>query len=618
MDINVIIENIAELLTNSVNITDKFYDIFFNPEPMDVTFEQYNNENKLVEVTIPNRAKDLKNIRVGSRAPEGQVSAEVGTLYINSSVPQLYIKVEGTNESGWVAIPNQEETISIVRNYLEVNGYATEEYVNNSIGNGTIIFTQGGVQKGTITMNQDGDATIEFEAPSESGGVVVDQTYNPTSTNPQSGYAVAEGIGSISGNQIISALGYTPYDSSNPDNYISSIPTASTSTIGGIKYDNASLILNENEQLKANGVIEQRASVNTKFWVGTEAQYNSITTKDSNTVYITTDGTDASWADVPSRNIGEIVSSTIPLTDAGLHLLDGALLQYGSYQAFIDYIADLYDSGDYDDIFETEANWQTSVTTYGVCGKFVYEPSSNTVRLPKITGFVEGTTDVTALGDLVEAGLPNITAWMKGYLNTTLDASGAFQFYNSGYGHDGSWRQSLQSGGGDYSGVTLNASRSSSIYGNSTTVQPQTIKVLYYIVVATSTKTDIQVDIDEVVTDLNGKADTDLSNISASQSAKNTIVGWMMPDWSRAVSKVVGTTYTADQRGWVHANGATVQNGIHVEINGLTVAYCEAQGANDTSGFGCLVPVDIGDTYALFQNGGTVWAFNFIPCKGEV
>ena len=289
MDIDVIIENITELLTNSVNITDKFYDIFFNPEPMDVTFEQYNDDNKLIEVTIPNRAKDLKNIKVGSRNPEGQVSAEVGTLYINSSVPQLYIKVEGTNENGWVAIPNQEETISIIRNYLEVNGYATEEYVNNSIGNGTIIFTQGGVQKGTIAMNQNGDATIEFEAPSESGGVVVDQTYNPTSTNPQSGYAVAEALDTISDEQIVSALGYTPYDSSNPDNFISTIPEATATTKGIVKYDNASLILNENEQLKANGVIEQRASVNTKFWVGTEAQYNSITTKDSNTVYIITD-----------------------------------------------------------------------------------------------------------------------------------------------------------------------------------------------------------------------------------------------------------------------------------------------------------------------------------------
>lgn len=68
-----------------------------------------------------------------------------------------------------------------------------------------------------------------------------------------------------------------------------------------------------------------------------------------------------------SRNIGEIVASTIPLTDAGLHLLDGTQLSgSGIYSAFVDYIGNLYDSGDYDDIFETEANWQTAVTTYGV------------------------------------------------------------------------------------------------------------------------------------------------------------------------------------------------------------------------------------------------------------
>jgi hypothetical protein len=42
-------------------------------------------------------------------------------------------------------------------------------------------------------------------------------------------------------------------------------------------------------------------------------------------------------------------------------------------------------------------------------------------------------------------------------------------------------------------------------------------KVLYYIVVATSTKTDIEVDIDEIATDLNGKADVDLSNVPTSK-----------------------------------------------------------------------------------------------------
>lgn len=210
--------------------------------------------------------------------------------------------------------------------------------------------------------------------------------------------------------------------------------------------------------------------------------------------------------------VGEVITSTIPLTDAGLHLLDGSLIQgLGVYGEFVTYIASLVST--YPDLFETEANWQNSVTTYGVCGKFVYDSVNNTVRLPKITGFIEGTTDLSALGDLIQAGLPNITGTFGlgnltgiSYPYAVTNASGAFISGGSttvaNVGTDSvSDHDSL---------VTLNASRSNSIYGNSNTVQPQSIKVLYYIVIATSTKTDIEVDIDEVITDLNQKSDDNL------------------------------------------------------------------------------------------------------------
>lgn len=224
-------------------------------------------------------------------------------------------------------------------------------------------------------------------------------------------------------------------------------------------------------------------------------------------------------ATLAKRSVGQIVESTIPLTDAGLHLLDGSLISgSGSYADFVNYIAGLVST--YPDIFETEANWQQSVTDYGVCGKFVYDSVNNTVRLPKITGFTEGTIDPTVLGDLVEAGLPNITG--------TFGLSGAWSITGSGtYGYgtppSGVFSNIIQDDhftgvhGGNASGggaIDFDASRSSSIYGNSSTVQPQAIKVLYYIVIATSTKTEIEVDIDEIATDLNGKADVDLSNVS--------------------------------------------------------------------------------------------------------
>jgi hypothetical protein len=188
----------------------------------------------------------------------------------------------------------------------------------------------------------------------------------------------------------------------------------------------------------------------------------------------------------------------------------------GSYADFVTYIAGLVST--YPDLFETEANWQTSVTNYGVCGKFVYDSVNNTVRLPKITGFTEGTLSSTSLGDLTEAGLPNITG-------TYTDKDG---FYNNNIG-TGVFRQINSSATSNYVGAVQNtraysimefdASQSNSIYGNSSTVQPQSIKVLYYIVIATSTKTDIEVDIDEIATDLNGKADVDLSNTNLSTFA---------------------------------------------------------------------------------------------------
>jgi hypothetical protein len=83
-----------------------------------------------------------------------------------------------------------------------------------------------------------------------------------------------------------------------------------------------------------------------------------------------------------SRNIGQIIPSAIPLTDAGLHLLDGALIQGdGIYSAFVTYIAGLVST--YPDLFVSESDWQSAVSSKGICGKFVYDSTNNTVRLPK-------------------------------------------------------------------------------------------------------------------------------------------------------------------------------------------------------------------------------------------
>lgn len=252
------------------------------------------------------------------------------------------------------------------------------------------------------------------------------------------------------------------------------------------------------------------------------------------------------WAEAKlnsGRNVGEYVWSSLPCTDAGLHLADGSLLAYGSYKEFIDYIADIYNSSL--NYFCSEADWQASVTTYGSCGKFVYDSVNKTVRLPKVSDILTGITDVSALGSLVEAGLPNITGAIYGTYSEAeclYACAGSGALYPSGYGGQSSSTDTP----GAASGFAFDASRSNSIYGNSNTVQPQTIKALLYIVIANTTKTAIEVDIDEIATDLNGKMDVDGSNATCSVCVESYVNG---TSWYRVYSN-----------GWCEQGGIGTEN----------------------------------------------------------
>ena len=316
----------------------------------------------------------------------------------------------------------------------------------------------------------------------------------------------------------------------------------------------------------------------------------------------------------PTRNIGQIIQSLLPLTDAGLHLLDGALIDgNGIYKAFVDYIKKL-------DLtlkcFTTEADWQASVTQYGVCGKFVYDATANTVRLPKVTGFLEGTIDASALGDLVEAGLPNITGTINitGQSSTPTSGTGVFSYSKSS-----TWSSYQTSGNNVYGGLTFDASVSNPIYGNSDTVQPQSIKGYYYIVIATSTKTDVEVDIDNVVTDLNNKADRDLTNVvdTMSASAKSYFSGLPLPSETK-VSLTVGSSgakYTAPANGWFIARqtNSSSNGNLYLERSdgGIVMGFSASNMGKYFS-----AQARKGDIFTLNYSGSATLSFTY--AEGEV
>lgn len=315
-----------------------------------------------------------------------------------------------------------------------------------------------------------------------------------------------------------------------------------------------------------------------------------------------------------ARNLGEYVWSSVPLTDAWLHLPDGAVLSgSGIYAQFVNHIASLY--SEYPSLFVSESDWQASVSRYGVCGKYVYNASANTVRLPKVTGFVEGTLDANALGDLVGAGLPNITGYVSNNKGEYETVSGAFAL------GDNKNIYSANGTGSQVRDINFDASLSNPIYSNSDTVQPQSILGYMYIVVATATKTEIQVDIDNIATDLNNKVD--VSNMVEISEASSSITTMVMPDYTAGIAIGGSSNYIAPANGFVSyapINNTSTANAVshavegRIAINGYTVLTSAHQNGHDTahpsSGF---FLVGKGETIYHTMTAGTVY---FYPCKG--
>lgn len=237
--------------------------------------------------------------------------------------------------------------------------------------------------------------------------------------------------------------------------------------------------------------------------------------------------------------IGQTVFSLDPLVESDLHLLDGTVLPAsGIYQDFIDrHIVPLFQN--YPQRFCTEAEWQQAVSTYGVCGKYVYNAGVS-VRLPKVTGHVEGTLDTNALGDLVEAGLPNITGTGKG-TGVAGDYTGALKYTGGSTGTIGGHNNT------NSLNYDFDASLSNPIYGNSDTVQTQSILGYMYIVVATGAKTAVDLEIDNIVTDLNNKVD--ISNMVEVPTIIEISDPSLMPSWYRVYSD-----------GWCEQGGINIGN----------------------------------------------------------
>lgn len=329
------------------------------------------------------------------------------------------------------------------------------------------------------------------------------------------------------------------------------------------------------------------------------------------------------------RAIGQTLFSLLPLTDSGLHLLDGALLSgSGIYGDFVSYIGDLYSSHAADNCFTTEGNWQNAVNSNGVCGKFVYDAVNNTVRLPKVTGIIEGTLDVSELGNMVDASVPQhghttvVNMGEAGEHTHTLKGTNIpvqSQNYTQVF-HIRSDKSEIttRAAGTHTHPLTVSVGDANNAIYTGNKVQPQTIKGYYYIVVATAKNTDIVIDIDDVASDLNGKADVDLSNLSLTGRATGANLSFPSGAATNLSLGVSGSSYTATANGWFVINKKSTASGQYLLINNIGGKNVASSYAVDNDNNICLfMPAQKGDTVSIdYTLGGTTALFCFVVANG--
>lgn len=93
---------LSQLSTNYTNIFADYYNLFYNPTPMDITVQIYDDAGNLNTITIPNRAKDRRYILNGNGDPNNSVSAPKGSVYQDLTNGKAYIKqFANTDNTGW-------------------------------------------------------------------------------------------------------------------------------------------------------------------------------------------------------------------------------------------------------------------------------------------------------------------------------------------------------------------------------------------------------------------------------------------------------------------------------------------------------------------------------------
>ena len=335
------------------------------------------------------------------------------------------------------------------------------------------------------------------------------------------------------------------------------IPTATTSTLGGVKPDGTTITVTENGTISATG--------------------------------------GGGSGDTIGLSIGDVVYSYSSLSSENpgkLPLFTGETIASANtiYPDFYNWVSA------HMELQCTSAEYESALSTYGECAKYVI--SGGSLRLPLIKNYIKAANPSEGIKN-IEAGLPDH--------NHTV----------SGSSNGGSLSQTGNSVALVTQVTTSNASNSNPIYGKSSTVTPASTTLYPWVVAYTSAIPASTAQAAEFQQGLSGKADTNLGNLST--SGKDLASGLGMPS-NRYIDLTLGasgSTYTAPANGWFFVR--KVSTGVQViyltnTTNGMTLS---CYSSNSGEYLDSIMPVVKGQSVGCeYTTGGTTQFFRFIYAEG--
>ena len=479
--------NIAQITTNQTNINT-----INNKIPA-----QASSSNQLADKDFVNSSISTNTANfIGTFASISDLEAYSGTITNNdyAFVVNRVVTDSGNDCATFTALNAYDKTLLSNFDYAWVVNGSNFDLYRFDIVNQVWELRASNIEKSSVTLNS---AYNRYKAVVNSGTTwTYEYTLNNSSFTASQWQAINSGItaDSIAEFEAKGALldytGNTLTLEDSDGNALSSVTIQSSPDLDG-----KSITKNSSQELQTIGVINQNDTTTAiKTWTGTKAQYDAIVTKNASTEYFCTDSGELYLGDVKiGSGAGGLEIGDIGIAPLGIDELENKRRylngQVISQAQFVEFTAMLKSRVSvYPNLATDEVNWQAEVTNsdLGQCGQFVIDDDAGTIRLPKVVN-IQGLMDLTSLGTTTEAGLPNITGTSNfAATGSSFSGSGAFTKSVTGTAIAGTAT-------GTYYKPYFDASDSNSIYGNSTTVQPESVRYPYFIQVATGVETSVDV-----------------------------------------------------------------------------------------------------------------------------